>query len=560
MAFQNLKMVYKVLATLLVMAALAVGLTANGLLQLDRLDRRYTSLLEQDSTVAIQIARTTSLLNEIGRLVYMMIVEEDVSKMRRLTDAVDKQAATLKERINLAAKAQPVLADEMRREMEDFEALLALGHEAERIALTNDDARAKLFMEERFNPKFQALLDKLRSLIDQTNTTMERSSEEATQTFHTARLWTLIIAVAGLAGCFGLGIVLTRRTVSEPIRQLTEAMRSLAGGKLDQTVTGQERGDEIGGMANALQIFKDGLIQAERLSREQAAEQATKLRRAETIDRLIRGFEDSAAAALRTVSSAASELDATAQSMAAMARQTNSQASVVAAAAEQTSANVQTVATAAEEMAASIREIGDQVTRSTHIAGQAVDEAARTTGTVRGLAEAAQRIGDVVKLITDIASQTNLLALNATIEAARAGEAGKGFAVVASEVKSLATQTGKATEEIAIQITAIQEATQGAVQAIDGISGTINQVNDISTGIAAAIEEQGAATAEISRSVQQAASGTQEVSGSITQVTETARETGAASTQVLGAAGELARQSETLRQEVETFLSAIKAA
>ncbi|CAO3357726.1 methyl-accepting chemotaxis protein [Azospirillum melinis] len=560
MAFQNLKMVYKVLATLLVMAALAVGLTANGLLQLDRLDRRYTSLLDQDATAATLMARTTSSLNEIGRLVYMMIVEEDVAKMRSLMDAIDKQASTFKDRLDLTAKAQPVLADDMRRETENFEALMVLGREAERIALTNDNAQANRFMEERFNPKFQALLDKLRSLIDKTNITMERSSAEVTETFHAARLWTLIIAAAGLVACFGLGIVMTRRTVSEPIRHLTEAMRSLAGGKLDQAVTGQERGDEIGGMAKALQVFKDGLIQADRLSREQAAEQAAKQQRAETIDHLIRGFEGSAAAALRTVSSAASELDATAQSMAAMARQTNTQASVVAAAAEQTSANVQTVATAAEEMAASIREIGDQVTRSTRIAGQAVDEAARTTGTVRGLAEAAQRIGDVVKLITDIASQTNLLALNATIEAARAGEAGKGFAVVASEVKSLATQTGKATEEIATQIAAIQEATQGAVQAIDGISGIINQVNDISTGIAAAIEEQGAATAEISRSVHQAASGTQEVTGNIIQVTETAQQTGAASTQVLSAAGELAMQSETLRREVETFLSAIKAA
>ncbi|MBP2233232.1 methyl-accepting chemotaxis protein [Azospirillum agricola] len=560
MAFQNLKMVHKVLATLLVMAALAVGLTANGLLQLDRLDRRYTSLLEQDATAATLLARTTSSLNEIGRLVYRMVAEDDVVKMRGLMDAIDKQAETFKERLDRTARAQPALAAGMRRETENFEALMVLAREAERIALANDDAQANRYMEERFNPTFQTLLDRLRSLIDETNATMERSSQEATDTFRTARLWTLIVAVAGLAGCFGLGYAMTRRTVSEPIRQLTEAMRSLAGGKLDQAVTGQERGDEIGGMAQALQIFKDGLIEADRLAREQAAEQATKQKRAETIDRLIRGFEDSAAAALRTVSSAASELDATAQSMAAMARQTNSQAGTVAAAAGQTSANVQTVATAAEEMAASIREIGDQVARSTRIAGQAVDEAARTAGTVRGLAEAAQRIGDVVTLITGIAGQTNLLALNATIEAARAGEAGKGFAVVASEVKSLANQTGKATEDIAAQIGAIQEATREAVQAISGISGTITRVNDISTGIAAAIEEQGAATAEISRSVHRAASGTQEVSGNIAQVTRTAEETGAASGQVLSAADELARQSETLRREVETFISAIKAA
>ncbi len=560
MAFQNLKMVYKVLSTLLLMAILSIGLTANGLLQLDKLDKRYTSLLEQDAEAAILLARTTSTLNEIGRLVYMMIVEEDVPKMRTLAEAIDKQAATFKQRLDHVVRVQPALSADVRREGENFDALMTLGRQAEEIALTNDNARANRLMEERFNPKFQDLLDKLRSIIDRTNAAMSKSSADATEGFHTSRLWTLIIAVAGIGGCFGLGSWMTRRTVSDPIRQLTDAMRSLAGGKLDLIVTGQDRRDEIGGMAKALQIFKDGLIQAQRLSGEQAAEQAAKQRRAENIDRLIQAFEGNAAAALRTVSSAASELDATAQSMAAMAQQTNVQATAVAAAAEQTSANVQTVAAAAAEMASSIRGIGTQVARSTQIAGKAVEEAARTTNTVRGLAEAAQKIGEVVSLITNIASQTNLLALNATIEAARAGEAGKGFAVVASEVKSLANQTGKATEEIAAQIAAIQEATNGAVQAISGISGTITQVNDISTGIAAAIEEQGAATTAISRNVQQAASGTQEVSGNITQVTQTANETGAASGQVSSAAGELARQAETLRRDVEQFISSIKAA
>ncbi|MGQ9371168.1 methyl-accepting chemotaxis protein [Azospirillum sp. ST 5-10] len=349
-------------------------------------------------------------------------------------------------------------------------------------------------------------------------------------------------------------------TVSKPIQLMTGIMERLAGRELTTEVVGTERKDEIGAMARAVQIFKDGLIRADRLAAEQAAEQAVKERRAEAVDRLVADFEGMATAALRTVASAASELDATAQSMAAMAHQTNTQSAAVAAAAEQTSANVQTVATASEEMAASIREIGQQVTRSSEIAGRAVAEAGRTNDTVQGLAEAAQRIGDVVGLITNIAAQTNLLALNATIEAARAGEAGKGFAVVAGEVKSLASQTARATEEISAQIAAIQAATGGAVDAIAGIGGTIGQINDVSAAIAAAIEEQGATTTEISRNVQQAASGTQEVSTNIIQVTHAARETGAASQQVLGAAGELAQQAETLRGEVERFLAAIKAA
>ncbi|CAO3421685.1 HAMP domain-containing methyl-accepting chemotaxis protein [Azospirillum doebereinerae] len=364
----------------------------------------------------------------------------------------------------------------------------------------------------------------------------------------------LVILVCAAAGWMMVA------TVVRPIQGMTGIMGRLAGHDLSAAVTGTERRDEIGAMARAVQVFKDGLIEADRLMELQAADQEAKRRRAEAVDRLVADFESSAAAALRTVSSAASELDATAQSMSAMAQQTNTQATVVASAADQTSANVQTVATATEEMASSIREIGGQVTRSADIAGKAVREAARTSEAVRSLSEAAQKIGEVVGLITDIASQTNLLALNATIEAARAGEAGKGFAVVASEVKSLAGQTAKATEEIAAQIGTIQQTTSGVVQAIAGIGETIGSINDITTGIAAAIEEQSAATNEISRSVQQAACGTQEVSGSIVHVTQAAGEAGGAATQVLGAAGELSRQAETLRHDVEDFLVRIKAA
>ena len=372
---------------------------------------------------------------------------------------------------------------------------------------------------------------------------------------------TLIVMALGIAlvVCIGAAWMMIA-TVSRPIQVMTSTMSRLADHDLATEVVGTGRGDELGAMARAVQVFKDGLVQADRLAAEQAAEQAAKQRRTEKIEQLISHFDRAAASALRTVSSAASELDATAQSMVAMAEQTNAQAGAVASAAEQTSANVQTVATATEEMTSSIREISQQVTNSTRIAGQAVEEASRTNETVRGLADAAQRIGEVVGLITNIASQTNLLALNATIEAARAGEAGKGFAVVAGEVKSLAAQTAKATDEIASQIAGIQSATSGAVAAIGGISGTITSINDISTAIAAAIEEQGAATNEISRNVQQAAVGTQEVSVNITQVTQTAGETGSAAGQVRSAAGELARQAESLRHEVDQFLASIKAA
>jgi methyl-accepting chemotaxis protein len=255
------------------------------------------------------------------------------------------------------------------------------------------------------------------------------------------------------------------------------------------------------------------------------------------------------------VSSSSQELQSTAESMAATAEETSRQSEAVAAASEEATTNVQTVAAAAEEMAKTVEEIGRQVEQSSNIAGRAVEEADRTNTSVESLAEAAQKIGEVVELISDIASQTNLLALNATIEAARAGDAGKGFAVVASEVKSLANQTAKATEDIAAQITGMQEATSGTVESIKGISATIGEISEIASTIAAAVEEQSAATQEISRNVQEVATGTQDVTTNITSVNEAAVETGRSAGGVLTAAQELASQGEILRAEIDKFIN-----
>jgi methyl-accepting chemotaxis protein len=421
----------------------------------------------------------------------------------------------------------------------------------------NEEAAALYRGESRV--LFRKAMGVVKQLIEFNDRGGVKEANDGGAAYESARVW--IVAIIALAIIIGVTAAwMMVATVVRPIQGMTAVMARLANRDLTVDIDGVGRQDEIGAMAASVQVFKDGLIEAERLAAAQAADQLAKQKRVETVDRLVARFEESAASALRTVASSASELDATAHSMSAMAQQTSVQASVVASAAEQTSANVQTVATATEEMSSSIREISGQVSRSADIAGRAVNEAARTNDAVRSLSDAAQKIGEVVNLITNIASQTNLLALNATIEAARAGEAGKGFAVVASEVKSLAGQTAKATDEIASQISAIQQTTQGVVQAIAGIGGTIGSINDITTAIAAAIEEQGAATNEISRSVQEAARGTQDVSGSIGQVTQAAGEAGSAAGQVLGAAGELSRQAETLRHDVENFLASIKAA
>jgi methyl-accepting chemotaxis protein len=353
--------------------------------------------------------------------------------------------------------------------------------------------------------------------------------------------------------------VVVRRVVV-PLTAMTEAMGKLAAGDKGIEIAGGERSDEIGDMAKAVDVFKRSMIEADRLAAEQAAERHVREARAAALESLTKDFERKVGELVGAVSSAATEMEATAQSMSATAAQTNQQSTAVAAASEQTSANVQTVATATEELASSIREIGRQVEQSAKIAEKAVNDARTTDATVQELAESAQRIGEVVDLINNIAGQTNLLALNATIEAARAGEAGKGFAVVASEVKGLANQTAKATEEIAGQVGQVQNATQRAVDAIRKIGDTIQEISTIASSIASAVEEQGAATQEIARNVQQAAQGTQEVTSNIAGVQQAATETGEAADKVLGAAGQLSQQAARLTSEVGEFISGVNAA
>jgi len=370
-----------------------------------------------------------------------------------------------------------------------------------------------------------------------------------------------LLALLAIGVALGAAIAfLTSRSIVNPITAITGVMQVLAGGNLKVEIPAQERKDEIGDMAKSVLVFRDGMIEAERLRGEQQAEQQRQLERGKKIEASVTGFEKMIGEIVHMVSSASTELQTAAQAMSATAEETSRQATAVAAASEQASTNVQTVASAAEELTASVAEISKQVANSSKSANKAVEEAGRTDITVQGLVEAAQKIGDVVALISDIASQTNLLALNATIEAARAGDAGKGFAVVATEVKALATQTAKATEEIGQQIAAIQASTGDAVGAIKGIGETISGINEIATTIASAVEEQGAATQEIARNVMEAARGTSEVSSNITGVTRASGETGAAASQVLGAAGDLAKQAETLRTQVDQFLIEVRAA
>ena len=351
------------------------------------------------------------------------------------------------------------------------------------------------------------------------------------------------------------------RHAMKPLKLLNGTMHQLAQGNLAALVPSTRRNDEIGAMTAAVQVFKENMIQARQLEAETAqARLAAEEQRKVGMRQMADSFEAAVGGIIGMVSSSATELQATAQTMTATATETASQSTTVAAAAEEASSNVNTVAAAAEQLGSSVQEIGRQVDGSAALAQSAVAEADHTATLVQELSGAVAKIGDVVTMISTIAGQTNLLALNATIEAARAGEAGRGFAVVAAEVKELANQTSKATAEIGQQITQIQAATGQAVQAIGGITERIQEISSVATSIAAAVEEQGAATQEIVRNVSQAAMGTGEVTSNITGVARAAEDTGAAASQVLGAAGELSRQSESLNAEVTRFLATVRAA
>ncbi len=371
----------------------------------------------------------------------------------------------------------------------------------------------------------------------------------------------IVIAILLVAVVIGAGAgILTVRDVSHGIASIVKPMQDFTRGNLNAEVPHRGEKTEIGTMADALQIFKEALIAKRDADAAAAKDAEEKIARGQRIDQATRQFESSIREIVNTVSSASTELEASAGTLTMTAGRSQELTTSVAAASEQASTNVQSVASATEEMTSSINEISRQVQESARIAGEAVDQARKTNDSVSELSQAANRIGDVVELINTIAGQTNLLALNATIEAARAGEAGRGFAVVASEVKALAEQTAKATGEISQQIGGIQSATQSSVSAIKEIGQTISRMSEIASTIASAVEEQGAATQEISRNVQEAARGTEQVSSNIMDVQRGSAESGSAASQVLSAAQSLSQDSERLKMEVSNFLETVRAA
>lgn len=422
-----------------------------------------------------------------------------------------------------------------------------------------DVAAASIMMNDAIG-RHAELLQALNTLSDDIGVIRQNATQSSLAGANQAlQLFLITVACVTFAGLVLNWII--SRMISGPIVRIIRSMAELAGGRTDIAIERMDRKDEIGQMVEALAVFRGNMLevermQAERIERERQAEQEKR----QVQEALADDFERRLMGIIENIGESSRRMQSTAQSLSAVAEQTNNQASEVASSAEMASGSVQTAASAAEEMSASIFEITRQVGEAADISNQANSEAIRTNETVRGLADAGSKIGEVIELIRGIAEQTNLLALNATIEAARAGEAGRGFAVVASEVKNLATQTARATEEIGAQIASMQTVTGDAVNAISSIATTIARVKAISDTIAAAVSEQGSATREIAMSTQRAAQGTTEVGHTITGVAQAASQTGSAAADVLRVADELSQHSGNLQTQVDAFLNRIRAA
>ena len=557
----------KILAVIGLLSVIAAGITGLGIMAMKSLSES-SAAIDHVSGQTVLAARMVQNIIALSRAEFRVVSDPRPDNRAAVQKDIDEEKRRFETRFKniqgkasdaVKAKLPPLWALWMDYQKELATTLKA----AEAVSgVQMPDEIAKLRDEAVGSAAIaQKLRDAGRELVEILEKSAHETAEAAHEEFVRVSRLMVIAAALGIALGVLLGFLVGQFGVAKPIRNLVQLLQRLAGGDYDIAITGADRRDEVGEVAKTALVFKDNGLAKLRMEQEQReADARVAAQRSADMRRLADEFQGAVGTIVESVSSASTELEAAAGSLTKTAETTQQLSTTVASASEEASANVQSVASASEELASSVTEIARQVQESATIADQAVKQAAKTDASIVELSNAAARIGEVVQLITDIAAQTNLLALNATIEAARAGEAGRGFAVVASEVKALAAQTAKATEEIGTQIGGMQTATSEAVTAIKEISGTIERISEISSVIAAAVEEQGAATQEIARNVQQAAHGTTQVATTITQVNRGADDTGSASTQVLASAQSLSGESNRLRLEVDRFLSTVRAA
>jgi len=560
----NVRISYKIGIVIAILSLVMVGISALGYYSL----REMTAAAHQIDSYG-DLVKLGGRLNQnlliMNRAEYRMAANptevEDASRFLRDADrAITEGLATIE------ASAPPAYRkdlDEIRAAFAEYR-LQALQTEAaalrQKSRILDDEQQALYEIVRASRAKATPLIQHMRAVVDGFDKDGTEIANQADDLAHLLGVAMIGGALGGIVIGITAGMMISRRSLVDPIVRIIEVLKQLASGNLAGTIDGTERRDEIGDIARAALVFRDNARQAEALRAQQDHDRHAREVRAKAIEAMTGSFDQSVGGVIGVVVSACNDMESTAQMLSATAEQSHRQVTAVAAATEQASASVQTVASAAEELAASITEIGRQMERSARVSRAAVDQAHKTNSLVQGLADSSTRISTVITLINDIASQTNLLALNATIEAARAGEAGKGFAVVAGEVKHLANQTAKATEEIAAQVGAVQSATDGTVEAIASIVERIEEINQIAAAIASAVEEQSAATNEIARNVQQAAVGTQEVSNTIVGVSAAADQTGGGARQVLSASRALLSQTGDLKQVVDGFLRGVKTA